>query len=190
MAETDLPELVPAAVPELGEREPAALDALRRKSGLRIDAAGRFHFRGREVENERVQRLFHRGLRWDEHEGLASLHVGTQWAFIEQVDDVAFFVERVQDGRLRLRSGEAFALDLGTFESRGDGLYVTLPDRRRARLDRLAVMDLAPLLVEAPDGFALEWGGRTLPVRVIAHVSAAVGGRDLERSGTNGALAS
>lgn len=125
--------------------DPAALDHLRRHSGLRIDGSGGWWFRGRRVENPRVEALFHRNLEATP-EGLV-LRVGEQWAYVEQVDDTAYFVERLDAAGLRLLSGERVAWEGAALSSDGeDGVRVTLADGRRARLQRLAVLDLAPLL--------------------------------------------
>jgi len=146
---------------------PEALEALREKSGLRIDGEGHFWLRGRRVENDRVERLFHRGLRWDGRR--VSLHVGEQWAYVEKIDDVAWFVERVTAGALVLRQDEPVALREAAFEIAPTGpyagcVYANLPDGRRARFQRLAQLDLQPLLGERDGEHVLALDGETLPV--------------------------
>ncbi|MBT9561080.1 MAG: hypothetical protein IV100_33965 [Myxococcales bacterium] len=151
---------------------PEALAALREKSGLRIDADGHFWLRGKPVENERVEWLFHRGLRWDGHR--VSLHVGEQWAYVERIDDVAWFVERVLGGALLLRQDERVPLRDVHFELADGGpragcVYADLPDGRRARFERLAQLDLEPLLEEQDGALVLRVEGAVVRVGTVAH---------------------
>lgn len=157
---------------------PDALAALREKSGLRIDGDGHFWLRGKRVENERVEWLFHRGLRWDGSR--VSLHVGEQWAYVEHIDDVAWFVDRVHAGALVLRQDERVPLRGVRFEIANDGpraglVYVSLPDGRRARFERLAQLDLAPLLEEQDGALVVRVDGAAVPVQPVVHDAPSAG---------------
>ncbi len=123
--------------------DPVELDHLRRHSGLRIDRLGNWWFRGKRVEHPRVQALFHRGLEVTD-QGLV-LRVGPQWAFVETVDDTAWFVERLDADGLRLLSGERTGWDGVRLAEDDEGAVATLSDGRRARLLRLALLDLVGL---------------------------------------------
>ena len=126
------------------------LDRLRRESGLRLDVLGRWHFRGHLVENDRVQRLFHRGLRWHPEERAATLHVGEQWAWVQYVDDVPYFVERLEGDDVVLLSDERVPIaDAGLAVTDAGVVYAMLADGRRARFLRRAMQDLEPHLDEA-----------------------------------------
>ncbi len=134
--------------------DPDALALLRRHSGLRIDRSGRWWFRERPVENDRVNTLFHRGLEATD-EGLV-LRVGEQWAYVETVDDTPWFVERADGSSLRLLAGElvrweaVVRLEVGALHGADDERVVAvLADGRVARFTRLAALDLAPLLDDA-----------------------------------------
>jgi hypothetical protein len=135
--------------------DPELLEALRRDSGLRLDAEGRFFFHERPVENQRVQALFHRHLAV-KSDGDVTLMVGEQWAYVV-CETVAHFVDamRWRDGLLELRfRHEADAVTgepwLG-FDPRGR-CYVWLdPSGPPAVLVRSAHQALASLL-EDRDG--------------------------------------
>jgi hypothetical protein len=151
---------------------PDALAALREKSGLRIDGDGHFWLRGKRVENERVEWLFHRGLRWDGRR--VSLHVGEQWAYVEFIDDVAWFVDRVHAGALVLRQEERVPLRDVRFAIADGGphagcVYADLPDGRRARFERLAQLDLEPLLDEQDGELVIRVEGGVVPVGNVAY---------------------
>ncbi|MGM0575685.1 MAG: hypothetical protein ACQEXJ_08145 [Myxococcota bacterium] len=80
------------------------LEALRRNSGLRVDAEGTFLYHGDRVPHPRVQDLFHRGLAVRE-DGDVTLTVGHMWAYVE-VEAVARFVDHLEagDGGLYVRT--------------------------------------------------------------------------------------
>ncbi len=124
------------------------------------------------MENRRVAELFHRGVRPGEVTGEYILQVGEQWCFIEAVEDTAFFVSkfrRKQDGALEmtLLGGEVVAFANSALSQAGDtDVYATLPDGRRARFLRDAVVALAPLLVECGGGFGIENEGQVRSISV------------------------
>lgn len=119
--------------------EDEALELIRRNSGLRLDAQGRFHFQGGPVESERVQALFHRGLSV-RSDGEVILTVGTQWAYVA-CDGVARFIERLR--------------------ASAEGLFVTLRGDADGRLWR------SPRVAFAPDGRCYVWDGEGGPPAVL-----------------------
>jgi hypothetical protein len=74
-----------------------ALEALRRGSGIAVDADGVFTQQGRLVEHPRVQRLFHQGLSLRE-DGEVVLRVGPWWCYVT-VARTAFFVASLRQVR-------------------------------------------------------------------------------------------
>ncbi|MCA9518166.1 MAG: hypothetical protein KC635_24680, partial [Myxococcales bacterium] len=84
----------------------AALEALRRNSGLSLSDEGVFSFHGSEVPNPRVQALFHRGLAVRD-DGEVTLSIGGKWAYVA-VATVARFVSG-----LAARAGQLEARFLG-----------------------------------------------------------------------------
>lgn len=159
--------------------EPEWLEALRRDSRIGLDAEGRFSYRGRPLENERVEALFHRGLSV-RADGEVILRVGAQWCYV-QVQDVPFFVDALRGASagsvgsgqgtvmVRLRSGAEEAFEPERLQWCGDSLvYYDLAHGARARLSRWAVLDLSELLVEcpsAPGGIGIRYRGEVVPLR-------------------------
>lgn len=148
---------------------PERLDFLRRNSKVRLDREGRWSMDGRPVEHPRVQRLFHQGVRvGDGGEGF-TLHVGTQWCWIQHVDDTAFFVERARVGErieLQMMDGSTEPLEPSTLVMRGpEDLYCELSGGRRARFLRDALVSLAPAFAERDGRIGIELGGRFHPIR-------------------------
>jgi hypothetical protein len=91
----------------------AALERLRRDSGLSLDSEGTLLYRGAPVENERVVNLFHRGLSV-RHDGAVTLTVGRWWCYVA-ADGPAHVIERFEhraDGSrvARLRGGAELGL--------------------------------------------------------------------------------
>ena len=104
------------------EVEPEWLEALRRNSGLALDAEGRWRFASGFVENERVAEMFHRGVAVRE-DGEVTLTVGHMWAYVK-CDGPAFFVRAVRsssaEGRasgpvVELAGGREVGLEGATF---------------------------------------------------------------------------
>ncbi len=146
---------------------PEHLDYLRRNSKVRLDREGRWSMDDRPVEHPRVQRLFHRGLSVED--GRPVLRVGTQWCYVQFVDDTAFFVERVRrEGDVlvaRLMDETEEPLPLETLSRSGEtDIYCRLSGGRRARLLRDAALALAPFLVERNSEWGVEFGSRFYPI--------------------------
>ncbi|MFT7622976.1 MAG: hypothetical protein ACI9WU_002151 [Myxococcota bacterium] len=160
---------------------PQRLDHLRRNSRLRLDKEGRWSLDGRPVEHPRVQRLFHQGVRAEGPDAPApySLHVGEQWAYIQFIEDTAYFVvkARIQEasragsvseaGRVvvSLADGTEQDLDPASISMSGpEDLYCVLANGHRARFGRDALAALLPLLEEDPEGPPDQLGIRLGPV--------------------------
>ena len=77
-----------------GQAEPERLEALRRNSGLALDAEGRWRYASGFVENERVSEMFHRGVAV-RRDGEVTLSVGKMWAYVK-CEGPAFFVRAVR----------------------------------------------------------------------------------------------
>lgn len=113
-----------------------------------------------------MQALFHRGIGIEPGTGLATLTVGTQWCYIEHVEDTAFFVSRIrilpeETVELVLAGGRTEPLDPSTVTRRGEtDIYVRLQDGHRARLLRDAMNGLGPLMDVVDDEYGLRVAGR------------------------------
>ncbi|MFT5434821.1 MAG: hypothetical protein ACI9OJ_005536 [Myxococcota bacterium] len=145
------------------------MDWIRRNSRVRLDKEGRWSLDGKPVEHPRVQKLFHSGVSQDLESGEAKLMVGTQWCYIEHLEDTAFFVSalRVRDGQIEvdLADGQSQIIDPATFTMRGDSdVYCRLASGHRARLLRDAVASLDGILCEVGDGFGITVGTRIHPI--------------------------
>ncbi len=110
--------------------DPEILEALRRDSGIRLDAEGGFHHRGGPVANPRVQALFHRGLSVRE-DGEVVLTVGHRWCYVACAG-VARFVEALRFGaegiEARTRGAGVVAAASARFGyGPDDRVYVWLP---------------------------------------------------------------
>jgi hypothetical protein len=77
-----------------GQVEPEWLEALRRNSGLALDAEGRWRYAAGFVENERVSEMFHQGVAV-RPDGEVTLTVGKMWAYVK-CEGPAFFVRAVK----------------------------------------------------------------------------------------------
>ncbi len=150
---------------------PERLDWIRRNSRVRLDREGRWSLDGRPVEHPRVQALFHRGVAIESATGLATLTVGSQWCYIEHLEDTAYFVTRVrilsdEAVELVLAGGRAAPLEPSSVSQRGDAeLHVVLQNGHRARLLRDAVNGLVPLVDSQGGEYGLRLGGQFFPFR-------------------------
>ena len=150
---------------------PDELDALRRNSKLRIDKEGRWWLDRHLVENERVQTLFHKCLSKDDATERLMLTVGTQWAYVQTVDDTAWFISRVQVDatgcRLMLADGTKETLDPTSLSMASDtDVYCVIGGNRRARFLRTALIDLAPYLEETTHGIGIRLGTVVYDIRM------------------------
>ena len=104
-------------------------------------------------------------MRPSDEPGRYTLHVGQQWAWIEFIDDVAYFVERaIPRGaqiELVLAGGHTETLDPTTLSSppeRSEDVYCVLANGHRARLLRGAVAALIELIEERSGAVGLHLG--------------------------------
>jgi len=143
---------------------PEVLEALRRHSKLALDREGRWSLNGRPVENARVAELFCKGVApADGEPGVYTLHVGTQWAYIEHLEDTPFFVARVRleakSVRLELLGGMVETLDPGRLWMRGEtDLVCWVRGGHRARFLREALAGLGPVVAEVGGRLGLQLG--------------------------------
>lgn len=147
--------------------DPERLDFLRRNSTLRLDKAGRWSMNDQLVEHPRVQKLFHRGIRAAD-DGY-TLHVGAQWAYIQFVEDTAFFVRRAtidgQEVRVHLMDDTVETLDPVSLSRTSDiDVYCAVKEGHRARFLASALVDLMPVLEEHHGGYAVNLGGTLYPI--------------------------
>lgn len=148
------------------------LEELRRRSGVRLGSDGAFTYRGRPVENERVQELFHRGIdvRAD---GQVTLTVGRFMAYPE-VEGVARFVRRVSwgdgAGRAELVGGHGVGLGAAVIAYAPDDRFYIWFDGLRGPACALrdAHQALAGRIAEDPDGV----GGEVLVLTEIPSANA------------------
>jgi hypothetical protein len=148
--------------------DPEKLEWFRRNSRVGLKADGQWTFDGQLVENPRVQNLFHRGLQINE-DGEATLHVGTQWCYLEEVEDTLFFVENLhieaQQMHLRLAGGATEALPFDTLTHKdGAVLYCRLSNGHKARLLRAAYQALADFFEERDGDYALRLDEQLYPI--------------------------
>ncbi len=177
------------------------LEALREASGIALTVDGVFRYRGDRVPNDRVQALFHRGLKV-RPDGRVTLHVGRQWCYVEAAG-VARFVEGLsvtaETVRLRLRSGEALSVAPSAFAlgvAPDERFYVWAPrEAPPAVLLRGAHQQLAGLLDvrvgrDGEDALILPVGDADVPVLTLPEVpgpnTPAPGGQRVE-GGASGA---
>ncbi|MFO0748710.1 MAG: hypothetical protein U1F43_24060 [Myxococcota bacterium] len=140
------------------------LELLRRQSGVALGRDGVFTYRGRPVENERVQELFHAGIDVRD-DGQVTLTVGRFMAYPD-VEGVARFVRRVAwdaagGGSATLVGGREARFDRGAIAyGPDDRFYVWLDGLRGpAVLLREAHQVLAGRIADDPEGLgrALGW---------------------------------
>ncbi len=137
------------------------------KSGIRLDADGRFWHDGEEVLHPAIAWAWHRGLE-RAPDGRYLIRFGGDWAFVT-VDDAPFVVRRAipagDELGLLLSNGEREPLRPETLARSSEGvLYCRLRGDHRARFSRQAQADLGPLLGEEDDRFFIRLAGSTWPV--------------------------
>jgi uncharacterized protein len=133
----------------------------REESGLLLDRQLRWWHDGVLVEHPRIIEAFNQGIQFND-DGRPTLVFGNDWCFFE-FEKFLFTVTAVDvslDGRLSLRLSDRTAewLDIDTLTPDEDqALCVEVKQRRAwARFSRAAQMQLAPFLVETPDGMSLQ----------------------------------
>lgn len=146
-----------------------------REYRYRIDREGRIFHDETEIVDPPTLRFFLLAMtRTPEGRYLAMCQGEQNWF---EPEDTPFVVQRmraeVEDGRLRkvtllFAGGHQEVLDPGTLESEGGMLYCRVRQGAfRARFGRIALQQIAPLLVEGESGPALELGDRRCPIRPV-----------------------
>ncbi len=153
---------------------PDVLDHLRRNSRLRLDCDGHFWLAEERVAHPRVERLFHQGLSLEADTGRLVLRVGPQWAYVQFVDDVPWFVTRLRRTNdalhATLADGSEVDLDPSTLEMTPAGhVHAELSGRGRARLLRDATSALTRWLdFDGERPVLMFVSGRRVPIQVRA----------------------
>jgi hypothetical protein len=143
-------------------------------SGIRLDSSAHFWHDGARIEHPAIQRAWHRGLERAE-DGRYLIRFGNDWAYIA-VEDAPFLVRRIlaregDDGFfLRLSDGSEERLDPRTLtRSKDEVLYCLVKGDHRARLSRLAQLDLMNhLQEEGPGRYSLFDGKHAWPIEADA----------------------
>ncbi len=152
----------------------AALELLRSRSGLSIDAEGRFLHRGEPVTHARTLEVLWRSLE-RAPDGRYRVHVGRESAYVE-VEDAPYAVLGVLEAGpdapppLLLSDGSREALDPATLSVGDDGVLrcSVKGGAHAARFSRAAQVALGLALEEDPPGsgrFLLRVGRSRFPVR-------------------------
>jgi uncharacterized protein len=134
----------------------AALELLRSRSGLSIDAEGRFLHRGEPITHARTLAVLHASLRRGT-DGRYEVAIGRERAYVE-VEDAPYAVRGVSlaDGlapALHLSDGTIEPLDAKTLSLGRDGvLRCTVKAGHRARFTRAGHVALGLALDEDPPG--------------------------------------
>ncbi|BDG02525.1 DUF1285 domain-containing protein [Anaeromyxobacter oryzae] len=134
-----------------------ALELLRTRSGLSIDAEGRFLHRGEPITHRRTLEVLHRSLRLRE-DGRYEVAIGRERGYVEVVD-APYTVRGVEldppggAPTLRLSDGSAEPLDPATLVLGADGaLRCRVKGGYRARFTRAGQVTLGLALEEDPPG--------------------------------------
>ncbi len=134
-----------------------ALELLRARSGLSIDAEGRFLHRGEPIAHARTLEVLHRSLRRRE-DGRYEVAIGRERAYVD-VGDAPYAVRGVEldpEGgapTIRLSDGSAERLDPATLCLGADGaLRCRVKGGHRARFTRAGQVVLGLALDEDPPG--------------------------------------
>jgi uncharacterized protein len=150
----------------------ASLELLRSRSGLSIDLEGRLCHQGEPITHARTLEVLWRSLKVTP-DGRYLVEVGRERGYLH-VEDAPYGVRgmTLEAGWpiLHLTDGAAEALDPSSLWLDREGILHCLvkPERRPARFQRSAQVDLGLLLEEAPEGggdFLLRLGDRTYAVR-------------------------
>ncbi len=144
----------------------AQIEALRR-SGIRLDADGRFWHEGAEVTHAGLRAALWRWLDRNP-DGRWVLRLDERRFVYLDVDDAPFVVRslRWRDGRAiaRLSDDRELDLDLSTAKLRGGTCYVTLPRGFEARFSTAAWNALGERMFERDGTFWLDAAGGPFPL--------------------------
>jgi hypothetical protein len=153
--------------------EELARRGLSRETDITLDARGRFHVAGVPFEHEHLAETFARWL-VRAPDGRYALRNDLHWVYVT-VEGAPLHARRAELGPdgvvLLLRGGERAPLVASTLREGPDGaLYARARDGTwPVRLAPEAALDLAPLLVEAPDGgVAIALGDDVVAIRRVA----------------------
>jgi hypothetical protein len=145
-----------------------ALELLRARSGLAVDAEGRFLHRGEPIRHARTLEVLWGSLARRE-DGRWEVRIGRERAYVE-VDETPWVVRGLAGGspgahpELLLADGSREPLDPATLRVGTDGVVrCAAKGGQPARLARAAQAALAPWLDEDPPGsgrFVITVGGR------------------------------
>jgi hypothetical protein len=144
-----------------------------------VDRDGRIFHDGTEIVDPAVLRFFLRAMtRTDDDRCLVLCQGERNWfealdtPFVIQRERLGVQQERLQAVELCFPGDYREPLDPRTLESERDLLYCRVRGGAfRARFGRVAVQQLAPFLVDGPEGSALLLAGVSHPVRPVAGVS-------------------
>lgn len=149
-----------------------ALELLRSRSGLSIDAEGRFLHRGEPITHARTLAVLHASLR-RLPDGRYEVAIGRERAYVT-VADAPYAIRGVEAGGgrapvLHLSDGSREPLDPATLTLGGDGvLRCVVKGAHRARFTRAGQIALGLALDEDPPGsgrYTLTVNGARWPVR-------------------------
>ncbi len=154
-----------------GELDPAALRALRDRSGLSIDLEGRFLHRGEPITHERTLEVLWRSLE-RQPDGGYLVRIGRECGTVA-LEDAPYAVRAVELGEgaglLTLSDGTREPLRPETLSVGRDGaLHCLVKGDHRARFSRAAQVALGWAIDEdpaAPGRYRLDLGGRRWPIR-------------------------
>lgn len=142
--------------------DPDELEKLRDRSGLRLDKEGHFSHQGEPIVHARTNAVLHRGIHRAPN-GRWATRIGKDWGYLD-VEDTAFWIQRIDGTRALLTSGEWVEFDPASITiGPDDALYVRV-DGERARLTRPAQLALAEAIQEETGGFTLDLAGRRYPI--------------------------
>ncbi|GAO03075.1 DUF1285 domain-containing protein [Anaeromyxobacter sp. PSR-1] len=158
-----------------GAPDPAALELLRSRSGLSIDAEGRFLHRGEPITHARTLEVLWRSLARTP-DGRYEVAIGRERAYV-QVDEAPYAVRGATEDPgggaplLHLSDGTAEPLDPATLSLGADGVLrcAVKGGAHRARFTRAGHVSLGLMLREDPPGsgdYALFVNGTRWPVTV------------------------
>lgn len=152
--------------------EEAALELLRTRSGLSIDAEGRFLHRGEPITHARTLEVLHRSLRRRE-DGRYEVSIGRERGYVD-VLDAPYAVRGVELApgcgapTLRLSDGSTEPLDPTSLALAADGtLRCRVKGGHRARFTRAGQVILGLAIDEDPPGserFILRVNGHTFEI--------------------------
>ena len=136
---------------------------------LSVDRDGVWRHEGIEITHERTWKMFSRTLDRDD-QGKYFLRIGHEFAYV-QVEDAPLIVDalRLVDGvvRLTLKDETHEELDPDTLYLTAENVpYCTVRDGKMpAKFSRTAYYELAEFIREEGDGFVLDLGETTHPIR-------------------------